>query len=374
MNSTERNAGTPIELIIRPVSGYHGDINVTMTLGSTVRDLKNELIKRKVFSPNNNKVKLVFGGRMLSDDDNFMQLLSTYDISTPHAVHLIGLPTNMPPSTSTSNTNQPATPLHSPSTANTPTTQQIQQLIQQQQLLQQLQAIRGITTGVNPLGSAIPLTGNTTSQINPFQQQQQQQVLQQLQILQQIQAAQLQLQQQLAQIQQQQQPAPQPENVQGPLDANQMPQRLIGEERPRNHIVINVRIGPFITALFRIAVLCIILFPRQGWVTWLKFTLLFTGIWMVFQYGGAVRDFFLGDQNQQQQPRNDNVAPGNGAQPVNNVPMDVTNVTEAIPPQPPRGPVGTLFHIIYLFIVSLSPTYQPRGYVRPPEEAHEHED
>jgi hypothetical protein len=349
-----RSPSTPIDVKIRPSNGS-GDIDLNVPLGVTVKEIREELMKRNVITASS-KAKLVFGGRFLSDNESFMQLLEKYDISTPHIVHLIG--GAMPYAPAPSSTSQPTTPLTSTtptSSTTTPTPQQIQQLLQ----------MGNVTPSTSPFGT--PLTG--TSPNNPFQQQL---LLAQLQRLQQMQLQLAQLQQAQQQIQIQ----TQPDNVaQPPLDANQMPQRLV-EERPRNHIVINVRIGPFLTALFRIAILCIVLFPRQGWAVWLKFTLLFTVIWLIFQYGGHLLDFFRGrpQQNQQQRPENANQNANAPVRQDNPVQAPPPNVTEAVPPHPPRGPIGTLLHIIYLFVVSLSPSYQPRGYVAPPEDLHEHED
>jgi hypothetical protein len=347
LTTMNRTPSTEVNVIIRPSTGA-ADINMKLPLSTTILDIRNDLKKQNKLATTSN-AKFVFGGRFVSDNDTLMQLLENYDVNVTHTIHLIG---GVAPQTTTpAPTSQPTTPLTTttPLSATTPTPQQIQQLMQQQILM---------------MGN----NGNTTPGTNtPQNFQQQQQVLAQLQRLQEMQL-------QLAQLQARQQQAQQPQQnaPQQPLDPNQIPQRLV-DDRPRNQIVINIRIGPVLTVLFRIAILCIILFPRLGWLAWLKFTTLFSIGYFLFQYGGVLLDFFRG-------PRAPNQPAQQQAQqaPVNNQDQNANqgNAPQAVPvpeePRPTRGPMGTLLHIIYLFVVSLSPTYQPRGFVAiPPEDLHE---
>ncbi|KAL0477580.1 ubiquitin domain-containing protein [Acrasis kona] len=303
-----RSPLTKVDVIIRPTTSR--EIQMQVSLGHTVGDLKDDLANQNVIIRNNKAVKLIFAGRIISDDDLLLTIFEKYDITIPQTIHLIGASqTNQAPN---------VTPVSPTNTESTTTSSQDAQTLNRQQQLARLQQIQ--------------------QQLQLLRQQQQQQ------------------QQNVPNQQQQQQ-----------LDQNQNVHRLIGEPRQHNHIVINIAIRPIIMALFRICILCVILFPRQGWFVWFKFTCLFASIWLVFQYGRAFFNIFLPQANN----NNNN---NNQAQPP------AAPQQEAQPPAPTRqvsrGPMGTLFHILYLFFVSLSPSYQPRNQQAqlPPQQDDEHQD
>ncbi|KAL9646698.1 hypothetical protein ABK040_001121 [Willaertia magna] len=352
-DETKQNAS--LDVIVRTSGQNPFDERVSIKTNDTVATLKSILIEKGVIDQSN-KSKLIFSGRILVDQEQFSKVFEKFDaVNHTPTIHLVGgviqrSPNNQATSTSNVNSTNNITTSSVQQTKgnnnNSINVLQSQLLLQQQMLLTQLMMNQLILTNnsimTNPVVTQISSPIQTPPS-QPTQNIQQQQTIEQDNIV-------------------EEQIPPQEEVQEQPQAPQQQPQRLIEENVQPQEEGYNV-----VSTFLKVVFLCTVLFARQGFRTWGLYTIGFFFALLLLKFinktihSRVVRDMERREREEQAEMEHERIVEEGGEIPE--------NVASAI--SEPVGVFNTLFHVIYLFFISLAPTYVPRRRVQSEEE---HED
>ena len=359
------------------------DETLSVSLTNTVYQVKS-MLKDKGLVSDEGLAKLIFSGRVLSNSDTFAKVLENYtDRTITPTIHLVGgvsVRPNKAEEIEVERTTPSMPTAPSPNSGNQTSLLQKQLLVQQQMMkiqmmMNQLILVNSPTIHSAPAGSAfntnvfssLPTTPLSPLTANVFQQNQSifnapstplnRPTPQPVQTPTPQQQPQQPAQQQPQVPEQQEQPAQQ-QNV-------EQPQRLIDNDENAQQAEGNL----FYTFL-KVLLVSTVIFSKQSWTLWALCTVGFFLLILLLQYinsvihARVVREQERRDREEQARIESERIEQEGG-----NLPE---NIATTVQQQVDRGVFGTLMHIIYLFFISLAPTYQPRrAAVVPEDEQHE---
>ncbi|KAG2386218.1 hypothetical protein C9374_002664 [Naegleria lovaniensis] len=342
---------------------------IPILLSDTVLIVK-EKLKRQGIIDDVSQSKLIFSGKILENNQKFSQVLDFHcdqSVDVP-TVHLFGgLAKN--PKTSSDKKNEETIEVVEPKTPTTPFTPgtpnsataillQKQLLLQQQMLMTQMMMNQLILANSPTMHSAPAIFQQNMFPSNPTVQQQ----TSASRVAEAVTTPQPQenIQRQPENIQQ---PA---ENVQQPQEdqhqqpaaaAQEQPQRLVDDNAPPAGAQ-DEGYNLFYTFL-KVLLISTVIFSKEGWVTWLSCTIgFYLGIILLKYINNVINRRVARDQErrerEEQARREQERLENEGSE----MPQNIELNQAAMPPN--RGVFGTLFHIVYLFFISLAPSYQPR--------------
>ncbi|EFC41059.1 predicted protein [Naegleria gruberi] len=387
------------------------DTNMMINKSDTVLHLK-EVLNGKGIIENISQCKMIFSGKIQTNDQTFSQVLERIDTSVTPTIHLIGglcktqpeVPsaTSSKPSEPTAELKSPTTPL-TPSTPSTPNSYlllQKQLLLQQQMLMTQMMMnqlilansptlVQSAPAGVNfnsnifsPTVPSTPLSPfsasafqpsqnvfNTVStnvstpkpqatetktdstvtndQIKPLSQEEEGPIIEDIPENQEL---------------QREVPAAAQENI--PQQNVAAPQRLIQEENPQPQ----ENAYDYIYTFGKVLLVSTVVFAKEGWVTWILCTLGFFFAILLLKYlNNVIHRRVVRDQERREREEQARLNE-ESTEETTTIENNVDNATVE------RGVIGTLVHVVYLFFISLAPTYQPRRRSVREEEEQLHED
>ncbi|KAF0977459.1 hypothetical protein FDP41_003451 [Naegleria fowleri] len=358
---------------------------MTILLSDTVLIVK-EKLKRQGIIDDVSQSKMIFSGKILENNQKFSQIFDLHcdqSVDVP-TVHLFGgLAKNQK---SSSNKNEetievvepktPTTPF-TPSTPNSAATILLQkQLLLQQQMLMTQMMMNQLILANSPTLHSAPVVG--TSSFNPFPSTPTPVTPLTASVFQQnMFPSQPTFQQQSAESRvaeaattqpQERQPEniQQPENVQQPQGeqhqqpaaaAQEQPQRLIDDNAPAAAAQ-DEGYNLFYTFL-KVLLISTVIFSKEGWVTWLSCTIgFYIGIILLKYLNNVINRRVQRDQERREREEQARREQERLEREGSEIPPTIELSQAAIPQN--RGVFGTLFHIVYLFFISLAPSYQPR--------------
>lgn len=156
------------------------------------------------------------------------------------------------------------------------------------------------------------------------------------------------------------QETPEPQQEQPPQEQIPQAQILIDDHQNPQQ---NENAYDYIYTFGKVLLVSTVVFAKEGWVTWFFCTIGFYLAILLLKYlNNVIHSRVVRDQERREREVQERVNNGAEAEPESVI--DSEPVTD-------RGVFGTLGHIVYLFFISLAPTYQPRRRVAVEEEHEE---
>eukprot|EP01080_Neovahlkampfia_damariscottae_P005299 gene5299-8917_t len=304
--------------------------------------------------------KLIYGGKFLKPGDSFKDLFQLYDTTEMQTIHLLGKPTEK----------IVEKPVVDKSKSTTPTRPQ-NELPQTPQTAQRRTFQENSPMMNSPMTNfSFSPTPNSTP-LSPFSPG-----FQQLPV-----EAQLEIHRQLNALQQQimQQQQTFNTNVQNTQTNQPQGQEQNGQNQNGRTTIFEITIGPqiwdFITQMFKLAILALIFTSGQGLQKWFYFFMGFMTLNIVYQLffyeneeQREIRDYQeqqryfrqqqdLQRQRERQERQNEQQENEQNEQQENEERNSENLPTESLSSEP-RGFFGTIFFVVYLFFISMYPSYE----------------